>query len=359
MIQTEAMTRTAVLVSVVVLNYNGERILEDCLESLRRQDYPHYEVIVVDNHSRDQSPRLVKDKFPEFRLIELEKNTGFCSGNHAGVKASRGRFVALVNNDTVLPPDFIGKLAQALQQNDKAWIAAPRIDNRNLDMAAYPHNGTLSVNGLIIQNVFRDPRMLFGAPGAALIFRKDEVGLPFDLDYRFFHEDVYLSWRTWLTGHEVICCPEVVVRHVGSASVQADIATGANRNPWYRWLMERNRLLNLLTFFSVATWGRLAPLLAASLLLEHIQDLLAGRGVWPRWKAYAWLAFNGSQVRKKRRAIQAQRRVHDREILKRLSCRITNVANPLGRLANACSRLWCLAVGLRTAELQGRTREAR
>jgi GT2 family glycosyltransferase len=337
------MGKSILRVSVVVLNYNGERILADCLESLRNQDFPNLEVIVVDNHSQDRSLELIRSRFPEVRLLALTENTGYCAGNHTGVQAAHGEYVALVNNDTVLPPDFIRSLAQALDQYPQAWVAAPHIHNRNLDMNAYPRTGTLGITGLVIQNVFHDPATIFGAPGAALMFRKAAVGMPFDSDYQFFHEDVYLSWRTWLAGHDVIFCPKVVVDHVGSASFRV-------QSSWYQWLLERNRLLNLFTFFSLGTVARLAPWWCLMLVLEHVLDLMSARSPVPRWKAYFWLLAHPRLIWNKRQALQAQRQVPDSRILRLMSCRVTNVGNLFGRTLNRVSRFWCWTMGIRTYE---------
>jgi GT2 family glycosyltransferase len=334
------------LVSAVVPNYNGERLLGPCLESLRRQDLAGLEVIVVDDASTDHSREMVRRDFPEFRLLTQARNAGFCSACNAGAAAARGKYVALINSDTVLPSDGLSRLAACLDSRPVAWVAAPHINNLNLDMSRYPGRGTMSVTGIIIQNVFRQPGDIFGAPGAALLFRRTAVGLPFDPEYQFFHEDVYLSWRTWLAGQEVAACPEVVVDHLGSATVQAQ----PSRN---RWLLERNRWLNALTFWSAGTLFRLWPLWLLVLPLEWLADVSAGRPLGPRLRAYLWLLAHPLRIRRKRRALQAQRRVPDREILKRMSCRVTNTDTRAARWANALARGWVRLVGLKTFDSDG------
>jgi GT2 family glycosyltransferase len=336
------------LVSAVVPNYNGAAILGECLTALRAQTLRELEIIVVDDASTDDSPRLVREKYSGVRLISLAENSGFCAACNAGVATARGEFVALINSDTFLPRGALARLARELTRRPRAWVIAPRVHNLNCDMSAYPYAGTLNPTGAIMQNVFTLPGVIFGAPGAALMFRRADVGAPFDPEYRFFHEDVYLSWRTWLTGHEVVELPDLRVNHLGSASVQSF----SQRN---RWLLERNRLLNLLTFWSAGTWVRLLPLLLAALLLEQAADLLHRRPLGPRWGAYAWLVAHPLAILRKRRALQHQRRVPDREILRRMSCRLTNSASFGARLVNAGAKLWCRLAGLRTWELgQGR-----
>ncbi len=336
----------AALVSVIVLNYNGEKMLPDCLNSLRSQKYDSFEVIVVDNASTDKSRELIRGQYPEVRLVALDRNTGFCAGNHAGIQTARGDYIALVNNDVILPPEFISVLAGALDSNENAWVAGPRINNLNMDMSVYPYNGTMSLTGIIIQNVFTSPRMIFGVSGAALMFRREPVGLPFDEDYEYFYEDVYLSWRTWFSGHEVLYRPDLSVKHIGSASFRA-------QSSWYRWLLERNRLMNSIYFWAGSTWLRLGPLLVMVLITEQMVDIFSGRSIFPRWRAYIWILTHLKRIGRKRRILQAQRRVPDHEIMRLMSCQVTNVRNIGGRLLNAAARCWCRLMRLKTWELTG------
>ena len=87
-------------ISIIVVNRNGARILEQCLADLFRQSYQGRQIIVVDNGSTDRSVALVQERFPEVTMVELPRNTGFTGGNAEGLKAADGEFIALVNNDT-------------------------------------------------------------------------------------------------------------------------------------------------------------------------------------------------------------------------------------------------------------------
>ena len=86
-------------VSIVVVNWNREGLLNDCLRSLSRQSYSNYEIIFVDNGSSDESVSLVKKNFPSIKVVELAENRGFTGGNAAGLSVANGEFIALVNND--------------------------------------------------------------------------------------------------------------------------------------------------------------------------------------------------------------------------------------------------------------------
>lgn len=95
------------MVSIVIPNYNGERFLKDCLEALRRQTYEDMEVILVDNASTDNSVELAQKLYPGIRVVELDDNTGFAYAVNRGIEAAEGEYVLLLNNDTIVFPNFV------------------------------------------------------------------------------------------------------------------------------------------------------------------------------------------------------------------------------------------------------------
>jgi hypothetical protein len=331
-------------VTAVVPNFNGRRWLKGCLESLLAQKYPGLEILLVDDASTDNSAGWVRAHYPQVRVLALRKNLGFAGACNAGVARARGELIALVNTDTLLPKGLFAGLARLLASRPEVAVVSPRIDNQNMDMARYPHTGTLSITGATIQNVIEDPKVVFGAPGALLMFRR-AWGEPFDADYRFFHEDVYLSWRAWISGYAVAVAPEFTVRHLGSASV-------GNQPGRNAWLTERNRWLNALIFWSLGTWVRLLPIFILAGVLELGADWAAGRTGWHRAKAWAWIAGHARQVARKRRAMQAQRRAGDEVVLGLMSCRLSNARSVWGRALNYFSCQWCRLVGIRTWEMR-------
>ena len=95
------------MVSIVIPNYNGERFLKDCMEALRRQTYEDMEVILVDNASTDNSVQLAQKLYPGIRVVELDDNTGFAYAVNRGIEAAEGEYVLLLNNDTIVFPNFV------------------------------------------------------------------------------------------------------------------------------------------------------------------------------------------------------------------------------------------------------------
>jgi GT2 family glycosyltransferase len=86
-------------VSIIVVNWNGERFLKDCLGALSNQSYTNCEIVLVDNGSSDDSVRFARENFPEVKIVGLSENKGFTGGNAAGLEIAQGTYIVLVNND--------------------------------------------------------------------------------------------------------------------------------------------------------------------------------------------------------------------------------------------------------------------
>ena len=115
------------LISVVVLNWNGGRIVEKCLMSLQAQTYRPLEIIVVDNASTDGSVNWVEKRFPDIKLILNERNLGFGGGNNIGIQTSQGRYIMMLNNDTRLDPKCIEELKRSIEKDEKYGACASKI----------------------------------------------------------------------------------------------------------------------------------------------------------------------------------------------------------------------------------------
>jgi GT2 family glycosyltransferase len=115
------------LASIVIPNWNGAHHLPVCMESLRRQTYPHVEVIVADNDSSDESLGLLARDYPEVQMLALGENRGFAGACNAGMRAARGEFVVLLNNDTEAAPRWLEEIVAAFQRHPEAGIVASKM----------------------------------------------------------------------------------------------------------------------------------------------------------------------------------------------------------------------------------------
>src|ERR687884_270097 len=126
-------------VTVVVPNWNGERFLDLCLSSLRRQSFEDFETVLVDNGSTDTSIDFAKRNFPEVRVVSLSENRGFSAAVNAGIQASKAEYVALLNNDTEVDPGWLEALVHAAERHPEAGLFASKLvdfaDRRVLDGA--------------------------------------------------------------------------------------------------------------------------------------------------------------------------------------------------------------------------------
>jgi len=120
-----------IAVSVIIVNYNGEKYLDDCFNSLKTQlTNTSYEIIVVDNLSTDNSRNLIKEKYPEVNLIESNENLGFGRGNNLGVSHAKGKYVLLFNNDTILQTPITSAI-QLLEKDPTIGVVGANMYNGN------------------------------------------------------------------------------------------------------------------------------------------------------------------------------------------------------------------------------------
>jgi GT2 family glycosyltransferase len=229
------------LLSVIIPNWNGARHLPTCLNSLRRQTYPHLEVIVVDNASTDESPALVQRDYPEVQLIRLDYNEGLTGGVNRGIQVARGEVIASLNNDTEVTPGWAEALMTALLNHPDAGMAASKMllfDRRDTLHSAGDAYG---VDGIPVnrgvwqpdQGQFDGGEYIWGGCGGAVAYRRamlDDIGF-FDEDLFMYCEDVDLNWRAQLAGYRCVFAPQAVVYHHLSATGGGEIAsfyTGRN-----------------------------------------------------------------------------------------------------------------------------------
>ena len=336
------------LISVVILNYNGIKYLRDCFSSLQEQTYPNFEIIMIDNNSSDESVAFVKTEFPKILIIENKLNKGFAEGNNIGVRNAKGRYIALLNNDTIVNATWLSELYAALHETKNPLVGS-FIHTKYGDRICDGQDGTINLTGYYIGGIFSKPTKTFFASGCSMLFDKNVIGLPFDPDYFFYSEDVYLSWLTRLRGYNVSQAPASIVEHIGSASTNK---VKAFMRTFYQ---ERNRLLNLLIFYSPATLLKLIPYLVFDALFRPLYIAAnPGKSLRGWLKANIWLLTNSSPILKKRKFVQSKRKCIDQIVIENMSCRIANGKNIIVQAVNRLSFIYCLISGIKTIEISRR-----
>ena len=117
------------LVSIVIPHWNHREVLADCLQSLQKTEYDPLEIIVVDNHSEDDSVAYVREHFPEVHLVENKENRGFAGGCNDGAARAQGEYILILNNDTTQEPDWITELVRFMETNPSIGVAQPKLIN--------------------------------------------------------------------------------------------------------------------------------------------------------------------------------------------------------------------------------------
>jgi GT2 family glycosyltransferase len=218
-------------VTVVVVNWNRKALLEECLESLRKQVYSAFSIIVVDNGSQDGSADFVKTKYPEINVIALSQNLGFATANNLALGNIQTDYVALLNNDAVPDTMWLKNLVAALEAHSQAGFVAskmllyhqPDIIDRAGD--AYTKAGTALLRGRGMKaNNFNEIAFVFGASAGAALYRMsmlNDIGM-FNENFFLLYEDVDLSFRAQLKGYKCLFVPEAIVYHKASHSIVHD-----------------------------------------------------------------------------------------------------------------------------------------
>lgn len=330
--------------SIIVLNYNGKRFLDDCLQSVLRQTSDDVEVLFVDNASTDGSVEFVRERFPSVRVFSLEENFGFAEGNNIGARNASGEIVVLLNNDTIVEDGWLASLREALAPDDVA-IAQSLVFTDGVPMEYYERNGSVNPLGHNIMRIFENPEDVFYATGASLAYKKSLLSLPFDPDYFAYAEDLYLGMRARFLGLRIVHVNASRVRHFGGGATKSLVPS------WIRFLQERNRLLTMRLFFSRAARAKMAPYIAANFIGKCLASLFSRRYSFVATvRAYAWLATNRSLIEAKRRALSHEKRVDEKDVLRFMTCRVTNGESLVGRVLNRCAEIYCRLVRLRTIE---------
>jgi GT2 family glycosyltransferase len=302
-------------VSVIVLNYNGRQWLGPCLIATRTQLAGRGELIFVDNASTDGSIELVRERFPDVRLLALDRNLGFAGGNNAGARIATGRYLAFLNNDTVPQAGWLDALKAPFEGNPVVALTTSRIvylhDPSIIDSAG---DGYLRAGGAFKRfhggafGLGDDSGEVFGACGAACMIRRDvfvELG-GFDEDFFMVYEDVDLSYRARLRGHRCMYAADAIVHHAGSGTLRRSSAAAVfygQRNLEWTYLKNTPWSLLLKSLPSHVAYD------AAALLKYTSGGLLA-----PYLKG-KWAALKGlPSLLRKRAAVQSGRVAQARDL---------------------------------------------
>ncbi|MCW3995883.1 MAG: glycosyltransferase family 2 protein [Candidatus Bathyarchaeota archaeon] len=313
------------LVYVIVVNYNGAKYLNACLSSLYQQSYPNYKVVVYDNASTDNSPAVVKEKFPQATLIQAVENQGFAKANNAAVKLAlnaRADYVFLVNNDTESHKDLIGILVNTLENNKTAGVAGPAVFDLQNKRSMQEMGVAIDKFGYPL--ALRKEGYPFFVSGCAMMIKAmliQKFGL-FDEKLFMFAEDLDFCWRLRLAGYDIAVNPVAKIYHASGGSMLGGVIkeSGYRTNFQRIYLRERNTLRALIKNYSTDNILTIVPFYVGLLVLESFFWLFAGNPIASRniLKAITWNLKHLQDTFRERAKIQGERKICDRKITKHM-----------------------------------------
>ena len=211
-------------VNIIVLNWNGEKVIIDCLKSLNETNYKNKEIFVIDNASKDTSVELIQNNFPNVKIVSFNKNYKYAKGYNLGFqKIENAEYTIFLNNDTIVNKDFIGFLINQLKKDKSIMQVAPKIlyhksnliwfagGKLNLLLGIIYHIGIRKENGINFNKI----KQIDFATGCCFAMRSNDfkkIGM-FDESFDMYCEDVDLSLRITKFGGKIHYVPQSKIYH--------------------------------------------------------------------------------------------------------------------------------------------------
>jgi GT2 family glycosyltransferase len=256
-------------VSVIILTYNGIKLLRQCLPSVLASTYSNLEIIVADNASKDGSADWVASTHPSVVVVRHPENLLFCAGNNRAVDHASGEYIVLLNNDVEVEPSWLEPLLDCLESDSTVGAVQPKLlqyqdrskfeyaggAGGHIDRYGYPFTrGRLFFDMEVDSGQYDEDAEIFWATGAALCTRRDVYQNLGGLDERFeMHmEEIDLCWRLQRIGLSIRSISASRAYHIGGASLP-------HGSPRKTYLNYRNNILTLYKNLSPSDWLKTFP----------------------------------------------------------------------------------------------------
>ena len=252
-------------VTILVLNWNGEDIIEECIDSLLQTEYKDFEIVVVDNASTDLSISMLK-KYKDIKVVIADKNLGYAGGNNFGFKHCNGVLIATLNNDIIVDKSWLNDIEKSfMEDSDLAIVSCRQMNYFNRDVIdalfSFPTThlllGRMGYGLKYTENpLFTEKGYVIGANGASAIYRKkflDESG-GFEGSFFAYQEENDLHMRAFYHGWKCLYVPSAIVYHKGSYSFSKV------KNTFY-YYHERNRIWFLYRNFPMSLIIKYFPII--------------------------------------------------------------------------------------------------
>ena len=312
------------LVSIIISNYNGLPHLKECFDSLNKLNYKNKETIFIDNFSRDNSVEYMKNKYPDVKIIQNKKDYGFSKANNIAASYAKGKYLAFLNVDTVVDKNWLTELVKVAESSMNVGIVVSKhyyYDEPDLiNFAGSSSDKYLESHHIGIyqkdNELLNIQNITFYACFAAALMRRDlikKIGL-FDPIYYAFAEDVDVSWRTWISGYNVVYVPTSFIYHKTSRIL-------GQKSLRKKYLLYRNKFRTTLKNYELKSLIKIFPLYVVKRIVMSIKLILlmkrdAKDYIYANIKALFWNIINIKSLIKQRKLINLIRKRSDKFIFK-------------------------------------------
>jgi GT2 family glycosyltransferase len=310
------------IVSILIVNFNGEKYLRQLFESLSNQTFTNFEIIVVDNASHDNSLGVIEEIFKHTKLdvifLKNETNLGFCISNNQALKRAQGSYVVFLNNDTFVSARWLEELVKTVESKDNIAAVVSCIINKGSALADY--GNFYDIYGASLERTVPNDRSFFYGCGASLLIRKQILERIGGLDEELFmyQDDPDLCWRLRLLGQTIGCAIESVCHHLKQSP--SILEANMKMPVWeFYYAHPRNRIRIIIKNYSFRTLFRRLPIVI--FLIQMRALLLTFLNKNPGYlvafmKGLLWNGLMLSSTLRERYRLQSMRSVDDKEVEK-------------------------------------------
>lgn len=250
------------LVYIVVLTWNGKTDTIECLNSLKKIDYPNYKILVVDNASEDGTSEIVRSEFPEIELIINKENLRFAGGNNVGIYYSLQRksdYILLLNNDTIVDRSFLSQLIESAETNPKIGIVGPKIYFYSEPKRIWYAGGKIEwwkgwISHVGIREIdngkYETVRETDFITGCCMLIKREVVESIGKLDERYYiyGEDVDYCIRAKAVGYNILFQPKAIIWH------KLSVSTGGHLSWFKNWNKLKSQIKIMIRFAKFYHW---------------------------------------------------------------------------------------------------------
>ena len=302
-------------ISIVILNFNSGNLLTDCVDSILKSTYKNFEIIVVDNDSKDHSQEKCKKKFKEIKLIQNKVNFGYCEGNNIGIRQAKGEFIVILNPDTTVDANWLIELLKGFKKFGEG-LYQPKLltmDNHKIIGSAgnminifgfgYSRGRGEEDNG----QYDKDEQISYASGTCLFTSRKilEKIGL-LDSFLFAYHDDLELGWRGIELGIKSFYVPKSIVYHAESFNFKW--------SSFKFYLLEKNRKYCLQIHYSKTTYQKIRLelfLIDMVVWIFYISKGMLGAKI----KADYTILKNRKNIHQKYDEIQENKTIEDAQII--------------------------------------------